>query len=73
MIWVPRPAPPGPRGMAKVLERAIAPDLVPPVVKQGTLQIDTATYIAEFADIARRQGPRAAAGTAYPWLNLQEI
>jgi hypothetical protein len=66
------PAPRPPRGMAKVLERAIAPDLVPPVVQRGNLQIDTATYIAEFADIARHQGPWAAAGAAYPWLNPQE-
>jgi len=58
--------------MAKVLERAIAPDLVPPVVKQGNLQVDTATYIAELADVARHQRSRAAAGAAYSWIKPQE-
>jgi hypothetical protein len=58
--------------MAKVLERATAPDLVPPVVKRGDLPIDTATYIAECADIARHPGPWAAARAAYPWINPQE-
>jgi hypothetical protein len=63
---------PRPRGMAKVLERAIAPDLVPPVVRRGDEQIDTPTFIAEFADIARHRGPWVASGGAVPWITPQE-
>jgi hypothetical protein len=60
------------RGIAKVLERAIAPDLVPPAVKLGKRQIDTAAYISELAGIARHQGSRVAAGASVPGITPQE-
>lgn len=61
-----------PRGMAKVLERAIAPDLVPPSVRLDDSQVDTATYIAELADIARHHRQWTAAAAACPWIRSQE-
>jgi hypothetical protein len=66
------PEPHAPRGMAKVLERALAPDLLPPVVTLGDRQVNTASYIAEFADIARHRGPWATTGGAVPWIKPQE-
>jgi hypothetical protein len=66
-------APRSKRGVAKVLERAIALDLVPPTVKLGAREIDTATYIAECADIARHRGSRSTTDTAYPWLMPQDM
>jgi hypothetical protein len=39
--------------VARVLERAIALDLLPASVKLGNTEIDTEQYIAELADIAR--------------------
>lgn len=61
-----------PRGMAMVLERAIAPDLVPPSVELDDTQVDTATYIAEVADIARHHRQWTAAAAACPWIRSQE-
>jgi hypothetical protein len=44
------------RGVIKVLERALAPDLVPKSVMIGGKKVDTVQYIAEIADIARHRG-----------------
>ena len=47
-----------PRGVIKVLERAVAPDLVPEWVMLGGIKVDITQYIAEIASIARHRGVR---------------
>jgi hypothetical protein len=42
--------------VAKVLERATAPSIVPDSVQLGNKQVDTAQYIAELGEVARHSG-----------------
>lgn len=42
--------------VAKVLERATAPSILPDSVQHGDKQVDTLQYIAELSEVARRSG-----------------
>ena len=42
--------------VAKVLERATAPSILPDSVQLGDKQVDTAQFIAELSDVAHHNG-----------------
>ena len=42
--------------VAKVLERAIAPSILPDSVQLGDKQVDTAQFIGELSDVAHHSG-----------------
>ncbi len=44
------------RRVAKVLERATAPSILPDSVQLGGKQVDTVQYIAELSEVARHSG-----------------
>lgn len=53
--------------VARLLERAIAPDLLPVTIQVGEQEVDTAQYIAELADIARNPGALTATNDDHRW------
>jgi cysteine sulfinate desulfinase/cysteine desulfurase-like protein len=53
--------------VARLLERAIAPDILPVAIQVGEQEVDTAQYIAELADIARNPGALTATDDDHRW------